>query len=419
MYSIEALMQATSPSHEPPDSSPNPRKRRRTSQSSPSTASVLLKPLSDISSNMAAGSTGSPSALRPPDLGTGKATQEPDHRSTEYKPEVNPIALADRASQTASSSSINEKRLSRARSPFEILQRTSTSSTPLTVVTIRSIYGTLSRYTTYISEFKSDPWALARRVIANAWSSNWKRFGKLSWWVLGIFIPGGQGNYAAVNGWDWDNYDGEAVADRFCTSDSPMTETAKTAHSEPCSSPGKRSVRFETHHDRYRTQGSKIPAKSALKGGKEKQTGLGKSLYLWGKFSLAIMLAVGGAVLKGPAEMLKDCDTRGQVAPSPQKPVLSTHYRDSHEAPEETILQDSPSPDRGNVSQDLPKRPRIFSLGTDFNFNKSARPASSFFTFGSPNGDNLWDEDEGDPDWQLDHYHQPDYGEDVGEDSGG
>jgi hypothetical protein len=420
MDSIEALMQTTSPSHEARDSSPNPRKRRRTSQSSPSSASIRLEPASNVSSNITAGSTGSPSALRPPDLGTGRATQEPDHRSTEYKLEVNSSTLANRAaSQRASSSPINEKRLSRTRSPFEILQRTSTSSTPLTVVTIRSIYGTLSRYTTYISEFKSDPWALARRVIANAWSSNWKRFGKLSWWVLGIFIPGGQGNYAAVNGWDWDSYDGEAVADRFCTPESLITEAMAIANSEPCSSPGKRSVRFETHHDNYRTQGSKVPAKPALKGSKEKQTGLGKSLYLWGKFSLAIMLAVGGAVLKGPAEMLKDCHTRGQVASSPQKPLVSTRYYDSREIPEDEILQGSPDSHEGNISQDLPKRPRIFSLGTDFNFNKSARPTSSLFTFGSPNGDNFWDEDEDDPDWQLDHYHQPDYGEDNGADSGG
>ena len=419
MYSIEALMQATSPSHEPPDSSPNPRKRRRTSQSSPSSAANLLKPPTNLSSIIAPGSPGSPSAWKPPDLGTGEDSRMPDHRPLQYTPDDNHAPLAASAgSQRESSSAISEKRLSRTRSPFEILQRTSTSSTPLTVVTIRSIYGTLSRYTTYISEFKSDPWALARRVIANAWSSNWKRFGKLSWWVLGIFIPGGQGNYAAINGWDWDNYDGEAVADRFCTPRPLDDEVVEADHSGPHSSPGKRSVRFETQHDSYRTQGSKFPAKSVLKGGKEKQASLGKSLYLWGKFSLAIMLAVGGAVLKGPAEMLKDCEMRGQSASSPRKPVVSLQCHDSREDTEGRVPQGSLDPDEENTSQVAPKRPRIFSLGTDFNFHKSARPPSSLFTFGSPSEVGCWDEDQDDPDGQLDHYHQPDYGGDNGEDSG-
>jgi hypothetical protein len=43
---------------------------------------------------------------------------------------------------------------------------------------------------------------------------------------------------------------------------------------------------------------------------KEPKVGWGKSLFLWGKFSVAIMLAVGGAIVKGPAEMLRDTDVR-------------------------------------------------------------------------------------------------------------
>ena len=96
-----------------------------------------------------------------------------------------------------------------------MLQQRNIAARPLAAVTIKTIYGTLSRYTTYIRDFKKDPLALARRVMANAWRINWKVMGRLSWWVLGLFL-GPSRAAEQSQAWDWDDYDGEAIADRHC-----------------------------------------------------------------------------------------------------------------------------------------------------------------------------------------------------------
>jgi hypothetical protein len=411
MTSIEALMHIQSTNDDPFDTSPNPRKRRRTSSMSHSDDTILANPPTNLPS-LTDHSTVSTSTSRSPSPSIAEILRLTEHDSAQHQPEISPInLLASTALQRTISPSMSPKRLSRSTTPLEILQRRSASSSPLAVVTIRSIYGTLSRYTTYIRELKRDPLALARRVIANAWCSNWKRFGKLSWWVLGIFLPGGRKDFAEVNAWDWGHYDGEAVADRFCPTEIAVDEPVARPELESCSSPGKRSVRFETQHEPYRTHGSKTPAKPALKGGQEREAGLGKSLYLWGKFSVAIMLAVGGAVWKGPGEMLRDCDGQGRMEGSPKKELRLS----DHEGTRERTPSASPDFDDEDGERVLPKRPKIFELGTSFDFSKTGRSPSSVFTFRSPEGDNFWDEDDDDGDGDLEgelrHYHAVGYGE--------
>ena len=206
---------------------------------------------------------------------------------------------------------------SRPRSPLERLHQVTASPVPLTSVTIRTIFGTLSRCTSYVREIRRDPTALARRVIANAWHSHWKRLGKLSWWVLGLFLgPSARAERlggAQESGWDWDQYDGGAIAGQVCGE-----EIGAIQHDQVTSSQdllwgpfNRRMVRFDESDPGYRTEGTKAKAKPALKQGadqrKREKTSWGKSLYLWGKFSVAILLAVGGAVINGPEEMLRDC----------------------------------------------------------------------------------------------------------------
>ena len=66
---------------------------------------------------------------------------------------------------------------------------------------------------------------------------------------------------------------------------------------------------------RIAQEGSRSPARAALK----RKSTWGESLLLWGKFSVAIMLAVGGAVVKGPGEMLRDADNRDVSNSWPQR----------------------------------------------------------------------------------------------------
>ena len=215
------------------------------------------------------------------------------------------LAITPSHSRKSSASSLLLKSPGKAKSPLEILQQRNIGAQPLAAVTIKTIYGTLSRYTTYVREFKRDPLALARRVIANAWHANWKLLGTLSWWVLGLFL--GPSNRKNDNtAWDWDEYDGESIADRHCRR---LSRALDEQHLRllPSSQSPERHVHFDKQHSPYRTRGSRSPVRPALK----RKLGWGESLLLWGKFSVAIMLAVGGAVVKGPGEMLRDVDERG------------------------------------------------------------------------------------------------------------
>lgn len=230
------------------------------------------------------------------------------------------------------------KRRPRAHSPFEVLQRKGTSRASLTSVTTRTIFGTISRYTSYIQEIQRDPTALARRVIANAWCSNWKRLGKLSWWVLGLFLGPGW-KQPAVVGQGWEAYDGENIAQAeherlngpgpTLIQATPQMRITRLATPHRSTRPQQKRVEF---HNPPRTRSTRRDETKDREG--KTKTSWGKSLYLWGKFSVAIMLAVGGAVIKGPEEMLKDCDlhssddvseTRSDEAQDPHDPSEAEH----------------------------------------------------------------------------------------------
>ncbi|KEF62267.1 uncharacterized protein A1O9_00239 [Exophiala aquamarina CBS 119918] len=189
------------------------------------------------------------------------------------------------------------------RGPLELLQHKSIASKPLAAITIQTVYATLSRYTTYIQTLKQDPLALARRVIANAWRSNWAVFGKMSWWVLGLFISR-RTSISNYHEWDWDAYDGESIAQKYCSNLDSMEDSDDRVNYE----------RSRTAH--ILNGGSDEPANASQGRNKQKtspentKASWGKSLFLWGKFSVAIMLAVGGAIIRGPGEMLRETDDK-------------------------------------------------------------------------------------------------------------
>jgi len=175
----------------------------------------------------------------------------------------------------------------------DLLRRKDFAVKPLAAVTIRSMFKILATCTAAVRETQRDPFALARRVLANAWRMNWKVLGKLSWWVLGLFIQPRSVPKArtAIN---WDQYDGETIASRYCCS-----ETAEAQQQEESRS-----------HDNMSGTTAKIESCTSNRQAQGIQTskgpGLFRSLFLWGKFSTAIMLAIGGAVIKGPSEMMRD-----------------------------------------------------------------------------------------------------------------
>ncbi len=212
------------------------------------------------------------------------------------------------------------QRPKRPHSPLDLLQRKGSPTASLTSVTNRTIFGTISRYTSYVREMRQDPTALARRMIANAWCSNWKRLGKLSWWVLGLFLgPGWKRRVERRQGWE--AYDGENIAEaEHERRNGPGPTLGQDTDQRAPSKPGiphrpnrtlQKRVEFEDARAPRLTQRKEIhdaPRMKCKSCEERSKTSWGKSLYLWGKFSVAIMLAVGGAVIQGPERMLRDCD---------------------------------------------------------------------------------------------------------------
>lgn len=194
------------------------------------------------------------------------------------------------------------------RGPLELLQHRGIASRPLGAITIQTVYATLSRYTTYIQTLKQDPLALARRVIANAWRSNWAVFGKMSWWVLGLFISR-RTTISNYDEWDWDVYDGESIAQKYCSDQDSGEEIDDRVNYE-------RNRTADILNGGLDEPDNASPSRIKLKTNPEQtKPGWGKSLFLWGKFSVAIMLAVGGAIVRGPGEMLRETEDRRRSRP--------------------------------------------------------------------------------------------------------
>lgn len=202
-----------------------------------------------------------------------------------------------RSPATCASGTSVEQRLSQIRSTdnfVDLLRQKNFAARPLAALTIKTIYTLLSTCTNAVRQFRSDPFALARRVLANAWRTNWKVFGKVSWWVLGLFIQP-EARSKAPASIDWDRYDGESIASRYCSSLSGDEDfISADLQLEP--------QNMKPVQDSDNKDGAEVTSPST-------KAGWGRSIYLWGKFSAALVLAVGGAVVKGPSEMLKETGT--------------------------------------------------------------------------------------------------------------
>jgi hypothetical protein len=244
------------------------------------------------------------------------------------------------------------RRPQRPQSPFELLQRKGSPKVSLTSVTNRTAFGTISRYTSYVREIKRNPTALARRVIANAWCNNWKRLGRLSWWVLGLFLGRGWKQQVEKRQ-GWEVYDGERIAQAEHErlngpGPSRSQDTTQKAPSKPKSP--RHSTKTQQKKVKFDGAGASLSQHNEIPGvqnvnnckscEQRNETSWGRSLYLWGKFSVAIMLAVGGAVANGPEEMLKDCDLHNDAAS--ENRAAETYYTPNPSEADQDILFDYP-----------------------------------------------------------------------------
>lgn len=165
----------------------------------------------------------------------------------------------------------------------------------------------LTKYSSWLKELQRHPTELARRIIANAWHSNWKRFGKLSWWVLGLFFgPQVRDEWCRepstteADNYDWHRYSMATFQVPHASHTADQQPDADTALlSETCN---RLSGSAWCDVSRARDDGDESPDKGQL----TKQSSFGRSLSLWAKFSFAIVIAIGLAIKNGPGSLLEE-----------------------------------------------------------------------------------------------------------------
>ncbi|KKZ60108.1 hypothetical protein EMCG_00799 [[Emmonsia] crescens] len=167
----------------------------------------------------------------------------------------------------------------------------------------------------YIWDAVPSPVYLVRRIIANAWHANWKRLGKLSWWVLGLFLGGQPRNQWLKN---------KHQCQTSYNNDKSTAATSNTKHVTNSSHSGMRSLTSRVEE---------TPTKRATKVQPDDTSALmctppgvcareyplfispetppNRPFELWAKFSFALVLAIGLAVRDGPASLMDECLLRG------------------------------------------------------------------------------------------------------------
>jgi hypothetical protein len=228
---------------------------------------------------------------------TADSPKEEPSSFTEFASITNPPETPDsntiRRRRTSSNRDITP--MSRARP-----QTPPAKSPPIASLAQTTVFGSISRYTSYVNEIRRNPSALVRRVIVNAWCSNWSRFGRLSWWVLGLFLgPCVREDSLhrpqpkpADEEFNWHYY--SADASRARRAGSAEEGTTRPDESRPKQA---KKVTFTT--DTLGGGRSKVKCNECV------ESSLGRSLRLWAKFSFALVLAVGVAVKDGPEKLLQ------------------------------------------------------------------------------------------------------------------
>lgn len=158
--------------------------------------------------------------------------------------------------------------------------------------------GIISNYS-YFSQIWRNHTDLARRIILRAWRSNWKKLGRLSWWVLGLFV-------------------GPQIRDRWLRSTSQGKDFDWHRHSPKAASnsgPFNRRIPEVGQYTGTRLPSAtykKSPGEQGDGGGKSENSVasrfplLGRSACLWARFSLALVIAIGLAFKDGPGTLLLD-----------------------------------------------------------------------------------------------------------------
>lgn len=238
---------------------------------------------------------------------------------------------------------------------FKIHSPKTTTSTA--AVANPQAYGLFSRLKTLILRTRQEPPALARRLIHNAWAIGTAKLGGLGWWLLGlVYKIRGQGKNRVANTKTAveDIQDGSrerhqispgAGELRNSRQDGMSSQSMADYHAQQTSAAvagildiGHSIPQHRTPNNSQRSRCE--PHLSPCPDCQEPSSR--RSLRLWFRFSLAIVLAVGIAIKDGPGALLEECQEanrrllesdelkpwKGQYTPS--RAIPDSKLRSSH-----------------------------------------------------------------------------------------
>ncbi|KLJ12584.1 hypothetical protein EMPG_12370 [Blastomyces silverae] len=202
----------------------------------------------------------------------------------------------------------------------------------------------------YIWDAAPNPVNLIRRIIANAWHANWNRLGKLSWWVLGLFLGGQPRNQWLKNKRqcriNYDNNDDTASTTnpRSPTNSYHSGTHYRSSHREE--TPTKQTTMISPDdtstliHTPLRGSTKAHPISITAEPPPKRQ------LEVWARFSFALVLAIGLAVRDGPASLMDECLLRGSCITDGTRPASADTDENARPPSERSshLLEASPPP---------------------------------------------------------------------------
>ncbi|KAL6714149.1 hypothetical protein ACLMJK_008643 [Lecanora helva] len=217
-------------------------------------------------------------------------------------------------------------------------------TSPSTELSNDRAHGIFYRLTNIITKTKQDPLTLARRLLANAWSSSRKTLGGIGWWLIGLVYgtrhwrkPKQKADIdtasddSSASDFDWQHFSAQAsrsgAGEHYFRDPVVMgnnhreswLEPRRVTVAPPTSAPSLQKVKGNPHL---------FPCDQCVEPSSR------RTLRLWLQFSLTIILAVGMAVKHGPAALLGSDEEECPTLPQPnhahngeREPLLSLPQR--------------------------------------------------------------------------------------------
>ena len=229
----------------------------------------------------------------------------------------------------------------------------SVKASPSTLHTTQHAFGIFSRLTNLISQNKQDPLVLARRLLSSAWAQGSKRLGGIGWWLLGLVFgtrwrkrkrtaDSGIVEPTTTQDFDWQHFTAEAsrtrAAEHYFKDYGACHQKPDTPlpllHTKTHQTPSRNTIPPSNSPPKSQNEAHLFPCTDCVEPSSR------RTLRLWFRFSLTIVLAIGIAIKHGPAALLLEDLEPGLPThahePLPQSTTSPQIYLHDREPPLQT-----------------------------------------------------------------------------------